>query len=159
MTRDPVAMLAFLREWCRPADAGCLEWAGMTGGGGYPMVVWDKRKYLARRLLIELAQDKRLRGRYVYASCGNRLCMNEAHLLVGSKSKAMANSAELGRFQSGAQRRARMLASASDPKVSHRDRETILEMRANGATQQEIADRFGVTRQRISQALKTLARL
>lgn len=67
----------------RGADAQCWNWCGPTGNG-HPKI----GKMYARRVSYELHHGGVTKGALVRPICGNRLCVNPAHLVLGPYSKS-----------------------------------------------------------------------
>ncbi len=152
----------WLTENVRIDDNGCHVWAGSTSNeraGGYPVVNWNYKRYLARRLLLELTGTSIPHRHVVYSTCGNRKCMNREHLRVGTKTKAMGSHSRRGAFLSGARR---SLASAvgrgKAAKLPITERDTVLRLRSQGKTLSEIGALYGVTGSSVGHALKNWRR-
>lgn len=146
-------MLAYLQSHVR-ADGECLVWAGpFCGGTQQPKVMWRRKVYRARRLLLELLGVP-VDGKTVYCTCGESRCMNPAHLLAGTRAAANRQMARSGRTLSGARRSlASLLGHAKRARLSVHDANDVLRMRASGATLTQIGSRYGVTNQTVSQAI------
>jgi hypothetical protein len=80
-------------------ENGCISWKGMgRHPQGYGMVmIWDaktgKRKMsLAHRLAYKIHVDSMITaGDFIIQTCGNKLCVNPAHLFRGSSSADSIN--------------------------------------------------------------------
>lgn len=132
----------------------CWIWIGPTVLGG------DKRprgKISRGRGKIEMAYRAAYRlfrgpipdGLFVLHSCDNGLCVNPAHLFVGTQADNMADKVSKNRQARG---------EKSGP--SKLTRESVLEIRAmasSGASSRSLADRFGVSSVAIRSILKGIS--
>lgn len=150
---SPEAMLAYLRENVY-RDGDCLVWAGpFFAGTRRPQITWNIRGYSARRLLLELS-GRRIKGRVVYATCGEPRCMNVAHLRAGTRADATRQAASDGAFPTGARRSLLSLRGHSRrARLGLRHAPEVLMLRANGTTLAQIGERYGVSQQAVSQAI------
>lgn len=135
------------------AETGCHDWTGGLRRGGYG-AFWDgQRSYQAHRLIYEAAHGVRLtRWQFVCHSCDNRLCVNLAHLWVGSPQDNTRDMDVKGRRIITPKQRA-VLANKDAKgdannmaRLSAADVDAILASAEAGAA---LAKRFGVTRNHI----------
>lgn len=151
-------MLQFLREHVRIRD-GCHHWAGALHASGYPKVVWSGQEHMARRLLAQLTGRVRSRRDRVWTICGEKLCMNEEHMRIGTQRTALRAAAERGVLLRGP---ARALSSAaawrSRAKMGIDRSGEVMQMLSEGATHAQIAARFGVSKGAVGKALSRWAR-
>lgn len=133
----------WLRERVRHSDkTNCLVWP-FGNGRGYGSV-YNKslqRTVLAHRYMCELAHGAPTPA-YLQAahSCGNSSCVNPNHLSWKTQSENEADKISHGRSNRGV-----LSASA---KLTAEDVAAI--RAANGVTQQELADQYGVSRGHIA---------
>lgn len=59
----------------------CWEWLGSRTAAGYGIKQWHGRTLLARRWLWEQLHGPIAPGRVIASTCGNRGCVNPAHLV------------------------------------------------------------------------------
>ena len=146
-------MLAYLQENAH-ADGECLVWAGpFCGGTRQPKVMWRRKEYRARRLLLALS-GVRVDGRVVYSVCGEQRCMNRAHLRAGTRADSNRQIALDGKAMSGARRSlASLLGHAKRSRLSVHDANDVLRMRAEGVTLAAIGKRYGVSAQSVCYAI------
>jgi hypothetical protein len=100
-----------------PEEEGCSLWTGALssrstsggGGGGYPImkVAYGCPCMTVRRVLVTLFGDKdgnrELAPRQpVEVTCGNRLCVDQAHLVVSTAKRVGVRAAKRGAFSSPA---------------------------------------------------------
>ena len=119
---------------------GCWVWKRGRIPRGYGMVAVNGRKRLAHRMAWELSSGPIPDGLFVCHVCDNPPCVNPEHLFLGTPRDNTIDSVRKGRW---VRRRLDYAAIASD--------------RRAGATQSEIAKKFGVTQAGISRALKRIA--
>jgi hypothetical protein len=79
----------------------CLIWQQAVSGQGAPIISLSqqRRAVSVRRLAWEMFNGKHLaKGQFVYALCGQKLCLSDACLRCGSKSDYMRNASRFGVF-------------------------------------------------------------
>lgn len=155
-------MVLWLTEHVRIDEDGCHIWAGSVSNkraGGYPVINWNYRRCLARRLLLELTGTSIPNRQVVYPTCGKRKCMNREHLRVGTKEKAMGAHKKRGAFLSGARRSLVVaIGRGRNAKLGIGERDTVLRLRSQGKTLSEIGALYGVTGSSVGHALKNWRR-
>lgn len=78
----------------------CWLWTGATTNGGYGIL---KGRKLVHRVSYELHKGAIPAGLHIRHQCHNRLCVNPAHLLVGTAQENMDDSVRDGRLPTGEQ--------------------------------------------------------
>lgn len=155
---SPEAMLAYLHEHVY-RDGDCLTWAGPFQSSGEPRIMWHRKQNLARRLLITLSGHELRPKDRVFDVCGNRKCMNRAHLRVGTHAQALKQRAKEGAYLSGARRSlVAAMGRAKNARMGIHDAPDVLRMRAEGRTYKEIAARYSVHPSAVGHALKAWRR-
>jgi hypothetical protein len=112
----------------------CWEWTGsLNRSDGRPYYTVSGHRRLAYSVVLELVSGDVGEGRIVLHSCDNPICCNPNHLTYGTHQDNMNDMKERDRH--------------GLPKVVIR---AILRLRAEGRSQQDIADLYGVSREAIS---------
>lgn len=90
VTRDTI------RTFCTETAAGCWEWNGAGKGVGYGQIGSDYAHRVSYRLFIGEIPD----GMMVMHTCDSRVCVNPAHLFIGTGADSVANRTHKGRTAS-----------------------------------------------------------
>jgi hypothetical protein len=106
---------------------------------GYGIIVVDGAKVLAHRYSWELHNGKISDGMFVCHRCDNRLCVNPAHLFLGTHLDNMADMRQKGRSRRGALSHNCVL-SESD----------VIAIRADSRPQRTIAAAYGIGQTTVS---------
>ena len=124
---------------------GCVEWTGYTTGSGYPEFKVGKKAFSAHRISYEYFHKQIPDGLFVRHKCDNKLCVNPAHLNIGTHQQNMNDMKERGR------------ASPGNRKLSEKDVRVMRRARDNGMPVKEIAAMFGVSRSTASKVCSGFA--
>lgn len=136
----------FERHVERDPNSGCWLWAGTVSGGGptgYGTITFDKTIYKAHRLSVILSGREIPAGKFVCHACDTPLCVNPAHLWIGSHADNMADMAAKGRHVVGRRPRGTEVKNAKLNRVAVLDIRSRL---AAGCSKAEISRAYGVTR-------------
>lgn len=106
---------------------------------GYGQVRYKGKTAYAHRVAWELANGTIENGAYVLHRCDNRKCVNPDHLFLGSFNDNMEDMVSKGRQAAGEKN--------AHAKLTEDQVREILNM---SGTNQEVADKFGVTHSLIS---------
>lgn len=140
-------------------DGDCLIWAGSVSVSGNPRITWNKKIYLARRLMLQL-MGVWVIGKKVTESCDHKLCMNKAHLLVLSQKQVMNRAAKKGHWQVGAIRALRAaMGKASTAKLPVTEARNVMKMRADGVKPKDICAKYGIDGRNLNRHEKTWKRI
>lgn len=80
---------------------GCIYWTGNTGHHGYGRIFLGRRTAQAHRVAWMLMKSPIPGGMLVCHHCDNRLCVNVAHLFLGSPMDNMVDRDRKGRAAAG----------------------------------------------------------
>ena len=155
------------RFWEKVDQSGgsdaCWPWTGAVHHNGAG-VLWGSQSHhavIAYRLSWEFAHGPIPAGLCVCHRCDNRLCVNPAHLFLGTNADNSADMVRKGRQASGDNTGARLyperrLRGEADPdaKLTEEDVRTIRQWYANGGVlQREIGHRYGISQATVSAIL------
>ena len=87
------------RLWSRVvvADSGCWEFQGGRYKSGYGKIMVDGKESTAHRVSWILSNGNIPRGFQVLHDCDNRICINPAHLFLGTHADNMRDKINKGR--------------------------------------------------------------
>lgn len=130
----------FLEELlAAPPTDECVEWPFNKDPKGYGRCWWEGRQHGAHRVVLTLTVGPCPDGMEACHNCGNPLCVNPTHLRWDTRKNNHADKVLHGTKLTGEQKpQAKLTWEAVDI------------IRSSDATQQELADRFGVAQQTIS---------
>lgn len=123
------------------ADSGCWEWTGTVGKNGYGVFWLDGRNLGAHRASWALHGFGDAVDLCVLHRCDNRVCVNPAHLFLGTNAENMADMVAKGRA-AGSRRIGERNPCA---RVTQADVQAIRAEYGAGSTQRAIAKRFGIS--------------
>lgn len=138
-----------LAKRCAPMnERGCIEWQGplLNSGYGYIRLSGPSfKKVLAHRAAWINEHGEIPDGLFVLHNCDNKLCVNVKHLRLGNQSDNMRDFNERDSRSWRQTHRSHHWEKLSIDKIPE-----VFKLRGEGCTQQEIADKFGVSRPLIS---------
>lgn len=124
---------------------GCWRWTASKSPNGYGKIIRGGRGtplVPAHVVSWELAHDPVPAGLCVLHRCDNKLCVNPAHLFLGTKADNAADRDRKGRQSKGSQR--------WNAKITPTDVLAIRRMAADGETHQSIADHYHLCRPHVT---------
>lgn len=113
----------------RVSDCGCWEWTASKSGKGYGQFFVNGKNWPTHRLSYELHHGPIPKGMFVCHRCDNRICVNTDHLFLGTNADNVAD----------------MVAKGRQSKHKLTESDVIAIRSTRGATQKELASRFGVS--------------
>lgn len=96
MFKGAVPVWVRFAENAIPVESGCIEWNGYVGADGYGRIV-APGDTLAHRVAYRMAHGNIGVGMMICHRCDNRLCVNPAHLFVGTSQDNMDDMVRKGR--------------------------------------------------------------
>lgn len=110
-------------------DGQCWPWEGGRTGAGYGAVRVNGTSTGAHRVAWELKYGTLPLKAMVLHSCDNPLCVNPAHLRIGTRSENACDARDRGK-----------------PGIQRLDWDDVRQIRAGGSSDAEAAARYGLTR-------------
>jgi len=135
---DPIEV----RFWSRVnkgAPDECWEWQGGQAPGRYG----NLGKHLAHRLAWVIANGPIHRGLYVCHRCDNRICVNPAHLFLGTAKDNMVDCSQKGRTSRHG--RGKPGEGHAMARLKEQDVVAIRSRTANGESQAQLAREYSVS--------------
>ena len=130
---------------------GCWIWTAAKNSRGYGHFTYARRTYYAHRVSYEVFKGAIPEGMFACHTCDTVDCINPDHLWVGTHAENMADMRRKGRSLAGDRswsKRNRHRLSRGEThyaaRLSDADVDRIRELRANGASRQEVAEMYGL---------------
>jgi hypothetical protein len=136
-------------ERCVEKETGCVEWQGAKIPDGYGVMRFLGKHILAHRFSFLLHGGEIPEGKYLCHRCDNPACVNPAHLFVGTQTDNMQDAMKKGRHRPPPLGENHHRAKLTEEKVR-----LIRKMRAEGVSQQKIAEFIGTPQTNISAILR-----
>lgn len=121
----------------RIPEVGCWIWTSYLGRGGYGRFYLDGKNIGAHRLSYQLYVSQIKSGLCVCHHCDNKLCVNPAHLFLGTIADNNADMKRKGRYAP---------QNGKDNPTAKLSEDTVRKIRASTATLSEIAKEFGTSK-------------
>jgi HNH endonuclease len=93
----------FESKYIPEPNSGCWLWTGAVGGGGYGQFWLGGKQVLAHRAAYELFVQRPPSDQAICHACDNPLCVNPAHLFVGTRADNSADMVAKNRQAKGEQ--------------------------------------------------------
>ncbi len=129
-------------------DGDCWIWTGSATKDGYGVMGVGRKQFRVHRLAYEEFNGPIPPGFLVCHRCDVPLCVNPDHLFIGTPQD---NTADMIAKQ---RKRAATVDTHPLYKIRPEDRDAIRQLRANGEKLPDIAGRYGVVFQTISEICK-----
>lgn len=126
-------------KYVTPQDSdSCWLWQSSTSSRGYGKFTYKGKTHAAHRFSYELHHGPLNEGQMACHTCDNPACCNPHHLFAGTPLDNVIDKMEKGRH--------RWAKGKESPhaKLSEQDVRNIRNLREQGLTQREIAERFGI---------------
>ena len=150
-------------SFLRPAENGCIEWAGVTlrsngrDSHRYGRFTRDGKKYLAHRYAYEAVVGSIPDAMDVLHRCDNTLCCNPKHLFLGTQADNMADMSSKGRARKTGDPKPKGEASPR-AKLTDAQITDLRARRASGETVTALATVYGVHHSYISRLARGIRR-
>ena len=129
------------RFWDKVDKSGdCWEWTASKGFWGYGSIGVDGKTVLAHRFVLKLKGIDVPSDMCVCHTCDNPGCVRPSHLFIGSNAENVADMVAKGRNSTGRGE------SSGGAKLTEED---VVWIRQLGATQEKIANCFGISKSQI----------
>lgn len=124
-------------------NSGCLIWLASLNGNGYGQVRYEGRNHLSHRLFYKKQFGSIPDGVCVLHRCDNRACVNPEHLFLGTRDDNQKDMAKKGRWKN-------KVFEGEQNGFAKLTEVQVLEIRATGGLQREIAEQYGITQTAVS---------
>lgn len=126
----------------REVPSGCWEWIGAKKWSGYGNLHVDGKRITCPQAAWYLEHNEWPAGRFVLHSCDNRLCVNPAHLRLGTHYENIADATARNRWAKGERHGMCKFSESTVRKIA----EAIL----SGQPTMGIAKKYGVSAPTVS---------
>lgn len=149
--------MSIYRFWSKVAITGpadCWIWQGHRNRHGYGMYTFGRRGHNASRAAWILTHGEPPTGMLVCHRCDNRLCVNPAHLFLGTP---QANTADMNAKGRHPHTKPQRVLRGTDNHLAKLTEEVVLEIRAlrdSGWTYDRLGARFGLAKSHIGRIVR-----
>lgn len=123
----------------QPPTDGCWDWSGVVNADGYGILTVNSGNVVASRASYKIHHGEIPEGLFVLHSCDRPVCVNPAHLRLGTKTENMADMVSRGRHAPGERH--------PNAKLTEAD---VVMIRTSDRTLAELAEMTGVSFQTVS---------
>ena len=140
----------WLKSQTVESESGCWLWAGAKHGAGYPSVTKKIGGGYGHRAMHEAAISPIPEKMYVLHTCDNRLCINPAHLFLGSHFDNIKDMHSKNRQRGGS------LPNEKNPSCKFTDFQiqTMRRHRALGFSLSKLQQQFGISESQLLRVLR-----
>jgi len=124
-------------------DDECWPWMAAVSGNGYGHIRFEGKDYCSHRIAYELTTGPIPEGLCCLHKCDNKLCINPAHLFLGTRADNQKDMANKGRAAKGERHGASKLTK--DQVISIRQ-----EYARDGTSHRKLAARYDVDQANIN---------
>lgn len=124
----------------------CREWVGARFESGYGLIRLEGRTRRAHRVSYESVYGPIPDGLMVRHTCDNPPCINPEHLILGTAKDNMTDAVTRGRISHG--------EGHAWHKVTAKQVAEIRDQARAGATQQSLADEYGIDQTQVSRIVR-----
>jgi hypothetical protein len=132
----PLWVLSIWKRVDRTSPNECWPWLGAKRSDGYGEITRRPKVLSAHRVIWEICNGKIPVGMCVLHKCDNRICVNPAHLFLGTKADNHRDMVLKGRNLMG--------ENHPNAKLKEWQAREILDRIKKGETQRGLAKEFGV---------------
>ena len=133
-----------LADWWTPVpECGCFLWLGAPTNNGYGAIKRKGKNYAAHRISWEVHNDQTIpAGLCVMHKCDTPMCVNPAHLRVGTVKENMADRDAKGRGRTGTRSGPPRIGVRRPPSLTP---EQAAQVRQSRERTRDLATKFGVS--------------
>ena len=154
--RQPVESRFWLRV-NRQKPEECWNWTAGAGSHGYGQLSVNGSVRMAHRLSWEIAHGPIPNELHVLHKCDNRLCVNPAHLFLGTNLDNIKDMVAKGRQAKGPDKKAYRGEANQRAVLTSEQVKEIRRRCANGENQDVLAKIYGVSQGHISNVYRRVA--
>lgn len=137
-------------------EGECMLWKCGKNGDGYPQARIDGQPVNIRAWVFRMSGKKRSDSQVVTSNCGNRDCVNPAHLIAATRSSTNAAAYRSGNRNAQQEIAARRERAAKQGgvwahKLTLEKAREIRALKGTNVSQQQIAAQYGVSRSTVGE--------